>query len=138
MKNRKMPYGYVLRNGTIRTEPEEAENVRRIFAAYLNGKLGDLQKQVPHFDKRPSDFQYQMLVLNVADDYFKVRSQADASAEKIASMEQTLYDLKHELVTTKMQLEHAEKEASEWKSALDEQGKRLDELRESFFKHKSN
>lgn len=37
MKNRKMPYGYVLRNGTIRTEPEEAENVRRIFAAYLNG-----------------------------------------------------------------------------------------------------
>ncbi len=108
------------------------------LAAYLNGKLGDLQKQVPHFDKRPSDFQYQMLVLNVADDFFKVRSQADASAEKITSMEQTLYDLKHELVTTKMQLEHAEKEAAEWKSALDEQGKRLDELRESFFKHKSN
>ncbi len=115
---------------------EDPIYVQRL-AAYLNGKLDDLRKQVPQFDRRSSDFQNQSLVLNVADDFIKARSQAEKHAEKISRMEQELYDLKHELVTTKMQLEHAEKEATEWKNALDEQGKRLDELKETFFKHGS-
>ena len=38
MKNRRIPFGYTLRNGVIRAEPEEARIVRRVFEAYLNGE----------------------------------------------------------------------------------------------------
>lgn len=37
MYNRKILYGYLIRNGELTLEPEEAETVKRIFACYLAG-----------------------------------------------------------------------------------------------------
>ena len=37
MKNRIIPFGYMMQNGEIQTEPTESKAVQEIFKAYLNG-----------------------------------------------------------------------------------------------------
>ncbi|WP_337484820.1 recombinase family protein [Porcipelethomonas sp.] len=37
MKNRIIPFGYIMQNGVIQIEPTESKAVREIFQAYLNG-----------------------------------------------------------------------------------------------------
>ena len=111
---------------------EDAEYMQKV-ASYLNAKLAQLNKEAAGFFRQASEFQNILLVLNTADDYFKAQEQAEESERKISDMEREIYDLKHELVTMQMKLENASKEASKWKEALEEQEKRLEELKESFF-----
>ena len=37
MKNRKIPYGYEMKNGAVVINGAEAETVKNIFSEYLNG-----------------------------------------------------------------------------------------------------
>ena len=37
MKNRTIPFGYMMRNGEIQPKPTESKAVQNIFQAYLNG-----------------------------------------------------------------------------------------------------
>ena len=50
-----------------------------------------------------------MLSLNVADDYFKVKKQAEVYEEDLQTKDKELYDLKHELVTLQMKLDKLQK-----------------------------
>lgn len=50
--HRMIPFGYCMRNGVIETEPTEAETVRKIFQAYLDGKS---QRQIAEAVKVPYD-----------------------------------------------------------------------------------
>ena len=44
-KNRKFPFGYMMQNGTITTNPKEVLAVVTIFRSYLNGEsLVDIAK----------------------------------------------------------------------------------------------
>ena len=111
---------------------EDAEYMQKV-AAYLNARIAQISKETPGFSKQTSEYQNVLLVLNTADDYFKALDRADEADRKVSDMERELYNLKHELVTMQMKLESAKSEASQWKEALEEQEKRLEELKESFF-----
>ena len=76
-----------------------------------------------------------LLSLNITDDYFKAKKQAEIFEQDLQQKDQEMYDLKHELISLKMQIEEAKKaeqEAQEQKNLLDgkvkELEKELDEL----------
>ena len=49
-------------------------------------------------------------VYDAADDYFKVKKQADSLENEIATKDKQLYDIKHELIAAQIKLEALEKE----------------------------
>ena len=51
-----------------------------------------------------------LLELNIADDYFKVKKQADSLENDLAAKDKQLYDIKHELIAAQIKLEALEKE----------------------------
>ncbi len=50
-------------------------------AGYVNQKLGELRRQ-PGFAKQKEDYQQILLVVNMADDYFKAREIGRASCRE--------------------------------------------------------
>ena len=54
-----------------------------------------------------------MLLLNIADDYFKTKETADQMEEQRDRMEKETYSLKHELVSTQMKLDGVLKDLEE-------------------------
>ena len=111
---------------------EDAEYMQKV-ASYLNARIAQLTKECAGYTRQSAEYQNILLVLNTADDYFKAVQRADDSDRKLSDMEREIYNLKHELVTLQMKLENASKEAAQWKEALEEQEKRLEELKESYF-----
>ena len=79
----------------------ESEEYLQEVAAYLNGQSDEDYRNVP-FDMRNV-----LLQLNLADDYFKARSEIRQMQKLLEEREQNLSDLKHELVATQMKLEAA-------------------------------
>lgn len=61
-KNRFIPYGYTMRNGKMVIEKTEAEVIRRIFSAYIEGaslrEIADFltAQQVPYTEKKTEWF----------------------------------------------------------------------------------
>lgn len=59
-KNRKIPFGYMMQNGEITTNPKEVLAVVTIFRSYLNGEsLVDIAKSISvGFSENKVDFSY--------------------------------------------------------------------------------
>ena len=66
--------------------------------------------------------------LNVADDYFKAKKQADNIEEELAIKEKEMYGMKHELINMQIKLEAAEKSVSTLQMESTEQQKRIVKL----------
>lgn len=86
----------------------ESEEYLQKVAAYINHKLTELN-EIKGFARLPVETRYTMLGLNVADDYFKVKRQAEVYEEDLQAKDRELYDLKHELVSLQMKLEQLQK-----------------------------
>ena len=98
-------YTQVLIDGRIYTlGGTEEELYLQKVAAYINEKTGKIKKQ-EGFSRLGADFQAVMIELNIADDYFKEQERADRLAEQKAALEKEAYSLKHELITTQLELE---------------------------------
>lgn len=98
-------YTQVLIDGRIYTlGGMEEEMYLQKVAAYINEKTGKIRKQ-EGFSRLSADFQAVMIELNIADDYFKEQERADRLAEQKAALEKEAYSLKHELITTQLELE---------------------------------
>ncbi len=89
----------------------ESEEYLQKVAQYLNHKQNELS-ELPGFRRMPSDLKTLLLSLNVSDDYFKAKDQADVLTEDMQKKEQEVYDLKHEIVNLQMQIENLKKEAA--------------------------
>ena len=59
-----------------------------------------------------------MLALNIADDYFKVKKQAEESVKVEDEKEKQLYDLRHEVIETRIKQESALKLVEEYKEQV--------------------
>ena len=112
----------------------ESEEYLQKVASYINNKLAEYNR-VESFRRQPADIQNILVELNIADDYFKAKKQAEIFEQDLQQKDQEMYDLKHELISLKMQIEEAKKaeqEAQEQKNLLDgkvkELEKELDEL----------
>lgn len=112
---------------------ESAEYFQKV-ASYMNHKIEELS-EVPGYSRQPMETKHMLLSLNITDDYFKAKKQAEIFEQDLQQKDQEMYDLKHELIALRMQIEEAQKneqEALEQKSLLEgkvkELEKEMDEL----------
>lgn len=122
-------YAEVLIDGKIYTlgGAEDQEYFQKV-AGYITGKMNELKKQ-DRFSRQSQEYQAVMVALNIADDYFKALSKVEESNRRCEEMEKETYGLKHELVTTQMNLERREKELAKAQAELKENRDELMKLR---------
>ena len=102
----------VIINGKIYTlSGYESEEYLQKVATYMNNKITEL-KAMDGYKRLNVDMQRILLELNIADDYFKAKKQADSIEGELDSKDKQLYDVKHELIAAQIQVESLEKENS--------------------------
>ena len=102
----------------------ESEEYLQKVAFYIYNKLAEYGK-VESFRRQPVDKQHILLELNIADDYFKAKEQADLFEEEVQAKEKEVYDLKHELIAAQIKLENMEKSLHSAQNDLQESSKQI-------------
>ena len=87
----------------------ESEEYLQKVAAYINGKLMEFRRN-DAFRRHSSDMLHTLMDINIADDYFKAKKQADQLEADMESKEKQLYDLMSDLNSTQVLLEAAQRE----------------------------
>ena len=112
----------------------ESEEYFQKVASYINNKIAELSG-MPGYSRQPMESKHTLLSLNIADDYFKAKKQAEVFELDLQQKDQEMYDLKPELISLRLQIEESQKqakEALEQKSLLEgkikELEKELDEI----------
>ena len=112
----------------------ESEEYFQKVASYINKKIEELSA-MPGYCRQPLETKHTLISLNITDDYFKARKQAEIFEQDLQQKDQEMYDLKHELISLRMQIEEAQKreqQAVEQKNVLEgknrELEKQIDEL----------
>ena len=93
----------------------ESEEYLQKVASYINNKIAEYNN-VDSFRRQPADMQNVLLLLNIADDYFKVKKEIDSLQDEIEAKDRELYDLKHELIASQIKLESREKQIKSFQS----------------------
>ena len=102
----------------------ESEDYMQKIASYINGKIAEYGK-LDSFRRQSLDKQSVLLQLNIADDYFKAKKQAEIFEQDLQQKDQEMYDLKHELISAQIKLENAEKQGKELQKQLNEDAKKI-------------
>ena len=86
----------------------EGEEYLQKVATYINNKLGEFQgmEELRHLS---GDMKATLLQLNIADDYFKAKTQVEKLEREIEQKEKEIYDLKHDLISNQIKAESDEK-----------------------------
>ncbi len=105
----------------------ESEEYLQKVASYLNGKLAECNSSTG-FTRLPYDRQSVLLQLNIADDYFKAKKQAEALEKDVEQKDKELYDIKHELVTAQIKAEGTQKTVKSLQEELAMAQKKIIEL----------
>ena len=87
---------------------EEEEYLNKV-ASYINNKIMEM-KQEDGFRRQNKETQSILIQLNIADDYYKVKKQADLLELELEDKNKELYELKHDLISLQIKVETAEKE----------------------------
>ena len=106
---------------------ESSEYFQQV-ANYMNRKLSELS-EMPGYSRQPMETKHTLLSLNITDDYFKARKQVETYEQDLQQKDQEMYDLKHELISLKMQMEEArktEQDAIDQKNRLEGKVKELE------------
>lgn len=90
----------------------ESEAYLQKVATYINNKMNELD-EMEQFRRFPMDMKSTLLELNIADDYFKAKDQAEKLEQDIEMKEKEIYDLKHELISAQIKIESNEKSIAE-------------------------
>ena len=112
----------------------ESEEYFQKVASYINRKIEELS-EMPGYSRQPMETKHTLISLNITDDYFKAKKQAEIFEQDLQQKDQEMYNLKHELISLRMQIEEAQKreqEALEQRSVMEGQNneleKQIDEL----------
>ena len=98
----------------------EEEGYLQKVAAYINNKINEYDG-MEGFRRLPGDMKATLIQLNIADDYFKAKSQAEKLELEIEAKEKEIYNLKHDLISNQIKAESDEKTLKE----LEAQNKEL-------------
>ena len=90
----------------------ESEAYLQKVATYINNMIQDF-KQNESYRMQNMDMQRILLEINIANDYFKAKKQADMLEGDLELKEKEVYDLKHELIVSDSKAETATKELEE-------------------------
>ena len=127
----------VLIDGKIYTlSGYESEEYLQKVATYINSKLVEFKK-LEGYSRQSRENKSILLELNIADDYFKAKKQAEMLEEELAEKDKELYDLKHELIGSQIRLETAEKSVADYQKESTEYQKKIVSL-ETELKEKNN
>lgn len=105
---------------------ESSEYLMRV-AGYLDQKIMEVE-QNENCKKLTYDRKRILVELNIADDYFKAKKQAELLEEEMGSKDKELYDLKHEMIALQLKLENQEKKMTKNKKELQEAQKKMIQL----------
>ena len=112
----------------------ESEEYLQKVANYMNNKLTELG-QIPGYNRQALETRHTLLSLNIADDYFKAKRQAEMYEEELEAKDREMYDLKHDLINGQVELEKLKEAMAEKEQQLPlpqakaaELEKELDEL----------
>ncbi|MGO5313409.1 cell division protein ZapA [Bilifractor sp. LCP19S3_H10] len=87
----------------------ESEEYLQRVAFYLNNKIAELSS-ISGYGRLTQDTKSMLLEFNIADDYFKAKSQVDSMEQDLENKDQSTYDIKHDLVAAQMEIERLKKE----------------------------
>ena len=87
----------------------ESEEYLQKVAVYINGKLNEFDS-IEGYQRFPADMKATLLQLNIADDFFKAKAQAEKLEREIDAKEKEIYNLKHDLIAEQIQSENDKKE----------------------------
>ena len=107
----------------------ESEEYFQKVAAYMNNKISELS-QMPGYSRQAMETKHTLLSLNITDDYFKAKKQAEIFEQDLQQKDQEMYELKHELIALRMKIEETEKkqqEAQHQNEVLEDKVKSLNE-----------
>ena len=90
----------------------ESEAYLQKVATYINNMILDF-KHNESYRMQNMDMQRILLEINIANDYFKAKKQADLLEGDLELKEKEVYDLKHELIVSDSKAETASKELNE-------------------------
>lgn len=108
----------VLINGKIyKLSGYESSEYLQNVATYINEKIAEC-KSSEHYRKLNTEYQGVLLALNIADDYFKAKKRVEESGKAEDEKEKQLYDLRHEVIETRIKQESALKLVEEYKEQV--------------------
>ena len=87
----------------------ESEEYLQRVAFYLNNKIAELSS-ISGYGRLTQDTKSMLLEFNIADDYFKAKSQVDSMEQDLENKDQSTYDIKHDLVAAQREIERLKKE----------------------------
>ena len=105
---------------------ESSEYLQQV-AGYLNNKTTEL-KALDGYHHLPTSQKALMMELNIADDYFKAKKQADHLMKEYEGKDKEIYDLKHDLVASRLKYEEADKKIKNLKQEIDSLQKKIVKL----------
>ena len=105
----------------------ESEEYLQKIALYINNKMDEMD-QIPNYRRLTMDMQKTLLELNMADDYHKAKKQIEMLEADIEEKDKTEYDLKHELISSQIQLEKVDKEIERLKNEINDLQKQIVKL----------
>ena len=96
----------------------ESEEYFQKVASYINNKIAELS-EMPGYSRQPMETKHTLLSLNITDDYFKAKKQAEIFEQ---DLQQEMYELKHELISLRMKLDETEKQKNSVSSPAQKNG----------------
>ena len=105
----------------------ESEEYLQKVANYMNNKLTELG-QLPGYNRQALETRHTLLSLNIADDYFKAKRQAEMYEEELEAKDREMYDLKHNLINGQVELDKEKKSQAEKDRQIAELQAKVDEL----------
>ena len=90
---------------------EEPEYLQKV-AAYINSKINEIDG-VDGMKNLPANMKSVMIQLNIADDYFKAKSQVEKLERDMELKDRELYDLKHDLISNQIKTEGTDERIKE-------------------------
>ena len=90
----------------------ESEAYLQKVASYINNMILEFKKN-ESYRMQKMDMQRILLEINIANDYFKAKKQADLLENDLEVKEKEVYDLKHELIMADSKAETAARELEE-------------------------
>ena len=95
----------------------ESEEYLQKVANYMNNKLTELG-QIPGYNRQALETRHTLLSLNIADDYFKAKRQAEMYEEELEVKDREMCDLKHDLINGQVELEKLKEAMAEKEQQL--------------------
>ena len=103
----------VIINGKVyRLSVYESPEYLQKIATYVNKKINSFAAE-ENYSRLSQEMKNVLLDINIADDYFKAKNQAESIQTDSESRDRQLYDVKHELVTARLRIDTLEQELEE-------------------------